>query len=119
MTLLEYHGTRRINTTPLTALLVINAGFVLAMLFAWTMISFFVAEPISWATWTPLSHASRPDLFDYPFVVVWALPTAGVILSWFAKSVQRYKLALTLALAPVLFLSMIFIYFYFVPTEFH
>ena len=114
-----YTGSRRFNKKPLLFLMMLNACFAVSVLFAWTLISVFVAEPVAWATWAPIARGARPELFGYPFILLWGLPIAGVFLSWVAKNFHNCKLAYFSSMAPLLFLSTIFLYFYFVPVQYH
>lgn len=119
MTLSIYSGTRRFNTKPLIALMIVSACFSAAVLFAWTMISVLVAEPISWATWAPLSVGSQPGLIEYPFVLLWALPLTGIFFAWIAKNLHKKNLAYFAVTTPMLILAMVFTYYYVVPQQFH
>lgn len=56
----------------------VNLAFAALNVFMWSIVALVLADPISWATWSPLgSVGSRPDLFEYPFVLLWAMPLAG------------------------------------------
>ena len=97
----------------------LNACFAGSVLFAWTIIAVLVADPVSWATWAPITRGTRPDLFGYPFVLLWGLPVTGIFLSWIAKNFHNRKLAYFSVLMPLMVLSLIFVYFYFVPLQYH
>lgn len=119
MALSLYSNKRHFDTRPITALMVINAIFASTVLTAWTVIAVFVAEPISWATWAPLSPGSQPDLFDYPFVLLWGLPLSGIFVSWVANKFYSRTIAYLGSLSPILVLSLVICYFYFVPVQYH
>ena len=119
MTLSIYSGRRRFNARPLLCLMAVSACFSASVLFAWTIISVFVAEPISWATWAPLRIGSQPGLLDYPFILLWGLPLAGVFFAWIAKNVYQPKWAYFAVTTPMLILAMVFAYFYLVPLQYH
>lgn len=64
----------------------LNLGFSLACLLFWSPVSAIVAAPMSWATWSHLaSSASRPDLFEYPFVLLWLMPAAGTAAAFIGR----------------------------------
>ena len=62
----------------LSTMACINLMFAALNVFMWSVVALVLADPISWATWSPLGAVThRPDLFEYPFVLLWALPLAG------------------------------------------
>jgi hypothetical protein len=115
MTLSLYEGRPRRNSRVLSGLLVANATFALSSLSWCTFMSLFVAEPMRWATWHGLG--SRPELLDYPFVLLWLLPVGGVCVAWLADKGDNRRLAYFFALFPLLFLGLLFGWFYLVPVE--
>ncbi len=119
MSSLIYSGSRRFNKRPLAFLMTLNGVFASSVLFSWTLVSVFVAEPVSWATWAPLDSTTTPELFGYPFVLLWGLPLSGVFLAWVAKNFHNAKLAYLSVIVPILVLSSIFCYYYFVPLQYH
>ncbi|MEL6372810.1 MAG: hypothetical protein AAFR04_02455 [Pseudomonadota bacterium] len=119
MTLSLYEGRKRRDDRPLLVLIIANCIFAGLVLFAWTAIALFVAEPISWATWAPLSSGSRPELFEYPFVMLWLMPLGGATAAWMTKSIQGVRWAYLSAIVPILLLSITFGYYYMVPQQFH
>ena len=61
------------------ALMGVNALFAGLILFAWTYVAFFVAEPLAWATWMPISRGyGLTGVMEYPFVMLWLFPLAGI-----------------------------------------
>jgi hypothetical protein len=105
------------DTRVLLALLIVNATFAAATVFWWTVLSVFVAEPIEWATWQGIS--SRPDLTDYPFVLLWLLPTAGVVAAWMAWRANNVRLACRMAMFPIVLLGLIIAWYYLTPPDWH
>lgn len=101
----------------LLILFIVNATFAVASVFFWTLLSLFVAEPIQWATWSGI--APRPDLMDYPFILLWALPAGGIVCAWLVKNSGRSRMACWLAFLPIVLLGLIFGWYYLVPTEWH
>ena len=56
----------------------INLAFAAANVFLWSFVAVVVADPIAWATWSSFGSVSRrPDLLEYPFVMLWGLPLLG------------------------------------------
>lgn len=97
----------------LLILSVVNATFAGTSVFLWTFLSLFVAEPIQWATWRGIS--SRPDLIEYPFILLWMLPAAGIVAGWIAKRAGQMRIACWLAFFPIILLGLIFGWFYMAP----
>lgn len=121
MPLLSYYDVTAQRKDPagdnrvLLVLFVVNATFAATTLFWWTFMSLFVAAPIQWATWRGVG--ARPDLFDYPFIVLWLLPAAGVACGWIARRAGYGRIACWLAFFPVVLLGLVFGWFYLTPTE--
>lgn len=103
----------------LRTLQLLNLGFATAVVSAWTYLSYFLADPIGWATWMPLSRSGNPHLFDYPFVVLWGLPVGGVLVSYCARRLTMHRLIATALLLPILTLGVIIGWFYLAPLEWH
>jgi len=103
MTLSLYEGNRYHDGRVVMTLIVVNATFAAASLFWWTMLSLFVAEPIRWATWHGVSP--NPDLFEYPFTLLWLMPLACAVAAWVARSVHQQKAAFYLAAFPPVLLG--------------
>ena len=56
----------------------INLAFAAANIFLWSFVAVVVADPIAWATWSSFGSVNRrPDLFEYPFIMLWGLPLLG------------------------------------------
>ncbi len=97
-------------------LMVANGLFALVALFSWTFVSYIVAAPISWATWSPLTNGVTPPFYEYPFILLWGMPAVGIGCAWLADKSGNLKLAKGIALMPVLVLSIIFGWYYIMPT---
>lgn len=113
MTVSLYEGRRRTDPRPLIALFIANGLFAAVSIVWWTAISFIVAEPLRWATWQAIGPS--PELFDYPFVLLWLLPLGGVGAAWLALRLERRALAYFLALYPMLFIAAVVGWFYLAP----
>lgn len=103
------------NSKLLVGLMLVNGAFACVAIFWWTLISFFIAEPIKWATWTGIS--ARPELLEYPFSMLWMLPAAGICGAWLAKKAGRPRLAIRLAFFPILFIGLVLGWFYLTPPH--
>lgn len=95
-------GERKGKFLPL--LILCNLAFAGTTVFAWAIVALFVAEPISWATWSSLGTHSRPGLFEYPFVLLWMLPIIGASIAWLS---DRFKLKRLSRLSAIFPLSLI------------
>jgi hypothetical protein len=104
---------------PLTFLMLTNAVIALTVLFAWTAVSLYIVEPIAWATWMPVRRGtSFEELFEYPFVLLWLLPAAGIGGAWLSLRTGRRGAAFLCAIAPIAFLGLIFGWFYLAPPTY-
>ncbi len=104
---------------PLTFLMLTNAVIGLTVLFAWTAVSLYIVEPIAWATWMPVQRGtSFEDLFEYPFVMLWLMPAAGIVGAWLSLRMGRRGAALMCAIMPIAVLALIFGWFYLAPPTY-
>jgi hypothetical protein len=72
-----WRGSRRVATF-LSAMSLLNIMFAAANVFLWSVLAMVMADPIAWATWHSLGSVNRrPDLFEYPFILLWGLPLLG------------------------------------------
>ena len=101
------------------ALQALNVAFAAAIVSAWTYLSYFLADPIGWATWAPLSRHGNPGLLDYPFMVLWGMPLAGVAIAYCARRLMMHGLITTALILPILTLGIIIGWYYLAPTEWH
>ncbi len=103
----------------MTLLMLVNAVIAMTVLFAWTAISLYIVEPIAWATWMPVRRGtSLEELFEYPFMLLWLMPLAGVAGAWLALKSGRRTFALTCLALPVALLALIFGWYYGAPPDF-
>ncbi len=101
----------------LTVLVIINGLFVSGVFLWWHWMSGLMSGPVRWATWQAMGP--RPTVFDYPFLLLWALPLTGVLGSWFARKFGNMRMACGLAFFPVFYLSMIVGWYYYAPLAWH
>lgn len=81
----------------------LNLLFAAANIFFWSALALVIADPIGWATWSTLgSVSSRPDLFEYPFVMLWGLPLLGSGVAAINNFLGLKQLARVAALSPLL-----------------
>lgn len=74
---MAWQGNRR-SRIFLSAMSAFNVVFAAANVFYWSSLAMILADPIAWATWSSLGSIShRPELGDYPFVLLWTLPLLG------------------------------------------
>ena len=102
----------------LAMLMVLNATFAMTVIFGWTLVSLFIAEPVHWATWQTVSPGSTfLELFYYPFSLLWLMPACGIMGAWLGHKSKNYALAFAFALLPLLVMGLIFGWFYFAPED--
>jgi hypothetical protein len=115
MSLSLYEGKRRQDPALLITLQVANLLFATCTVFMWALMSLLLAEPVRWAT--EYGIGSRPELFEYPFLLLWAMPVAGSCSAWVAQRAEKFKLAYFLAFYPLLFLSLVVGWYYLAPVQ--
>ena len=120
--LITYSADGKPATTPhghiLAALIIVDAAFALTVIFGWTFVSFFISEPVHWATWQAVGPGSTfLELFSYPFAMLWLMPATGILGAWAAHKSKRFSVAYTFALLPIVFLGLIFGWYYFTPAD--
>ncbi len=103
MDLVNYEGRRYERNIGLKIMTAVNVLFAGICLFAWRVVGAFLADPMSAATWSPLNRFTRPELLNYPYILLWGLPAAGIGIAWIAntfglKSLARFAIVLPLLL---------------------
>jgi len=116
MSLSLYEGKRR-DPMPLKVLVSANVVFGLCSVLFWEPVSLVIAEPILWATGQGIG--TRPELFDYPFVLIWLLPIACACIAWIASKAEWMKLAYFVAFYPMLYLGLVVGWYYLTPAQWH
>jgi hypothetical protein len=101
----------------LLGLVMIDGVFAMLALLWWHLMSVFLAEPMRWATWAAVPP--KPAMLDYPFLLLWLLPSAGICAAWFAKKARHERLACWFAVFPILYLGILVAWFYLTPLEWH
>jgi hypothetical protein len=117
MSLSYYEGRRPPKTQILRLLAAFNVAFVVSILGGWALVSYMLANPLSWATWATLPTGRAPDYFEYPFVVLWVVPVVGLFLAWIAHSSRKTRLAIGILLVPALFLAVTLGWFHLAPAD--
>ena len=108
----------RPQSRKLLALMIANALFASVMLFAWTVVSLFVAEPMAWATWMPISRGSSfEDVVRYPFVLLWLMPAGGIAGAWFATKAGKWALGYACVALPMVIMGLVFGWYYLTPPD--
>lgn len=103
----------------MTFLMLANAVVAMTVLFAWTAVSLYIVEPIAWATWMPVRRGTTfEDLFEYPFVMLWFMPAAGIFGAWLALKIGRRALAISCVTLPLGLLGLIFGWYYLAPAAY-
>lgn len=120
---ISYYGDESRASIPasgtMTFLMLANAVIAMTVLFAWTAISLYIVEPIAWATWVPVRRGTTfEDLFEYPFVMLWCMPAAGIAGAWLALKFGRRALAIGCVTLPLGLLGLIFGWYYLAPPAY-
>ncbi|HEX7075032.1 MAG TPA: hypothetical protein VF226_13405 [Hyphomicrobiaceae bacterium] len=114
---LSLYESKRRDPKPLVALMAANLLFAASSIFLWTLMSLFIAEPVRWATARGIG--SRPELLEYPFILLWLLPVAGACAAWVALKAERLRLAYLLAVKPLLYFGVVAGWYYLAPAQWH
>lgn len=115
MTLSLYEGRKYQRTGLLRVIMTLNVVFGVACIFWWPTLSRYLADAMRWATWRGIEQA--PNLFDYPFVLLWLLPISGIGAAWFVERSGKAQTACIVATLPILLLGMIFGWYHLAPPE--
>ena len=115
MTLSLYEGRKFQRTGLLRVIMVANVAFGVACMFWWPSLSRYLADAMRWATWRGIEQA--PNLFDYPFVLLWLLPVAGICFAWLLERSGKVPLASVVASLPMLLLGLVFSWYHMTPPH--
>jgi hypothetical protein len=112
-----YQGKLRQDDRLIRFLTMANALVAVSVLSAWTVVSIFLAEPVTWATHAPLSVGSRPDFTDYPFVLLWLGPVTGMAVSWLADKAGMRSITYAALWIPLCLLVIVLLWFNLAPMH--
>ncbi len=115
MALSIYEGPKRQGNWSFV-LMGINLMFAGGCLFVWSLMSFVVADAMTWATWSFVSH-SKPEFFDYPFLLLWALPIGGNCLAWALRKAEKDRMAIAVTIFPMFLLSAVVLWYHLAPPD--
>ena len=117
MTVTLYETARQHNRPLLRMLMLTNIAFAALVLGAWTVTAMVVSDPISWATWRNIGGArSWDEIIQYPYLMLWSLPLCAVLAAWVAVQAKKWRLALGIAVTPILFLGLTIALYYILPN---
>lgn len=112
---LIYDGSRSHRFRSSAMLLVsVNILFALACTLAWQIMQTFVGAPLVWAADHVLG--SRPDLFDYPFIMLWGTPAVFGSAAWLLLRIGEARASYYLALFPIVYIGAIIAVYYMAPA---
>jgi len=90
------------------------------ILFAWTYVALFVAEPLSWAVWRPVQRGyGLTGVLEYPFIMFWLLPLVGIFGAWVSLKSGNKTIAYAFVAVPLAMLMLVMGWFYLAPTDWH
>jgi hypothetical protein len=115
MQLSIYEGNRYHSTWLIHALMLVNAGFAAITMFWWSGLAGVLTEPVNWAA--NYNIPSRPELFDYPYSLIWGLPIAGCALGWILHRLYNGRFARTVLILPLSYIFIIFVVYHAIPVE--
>ncbi len=102
---LLYEGRGRQSNWPFI-LIGVNLVFVGLCTFGWSLASILVADALSWATWSQVGR-SMPEFYEYPFMLLWALPLGGSCAAWMCHKVRMERVSFACAFLPISLFSTI------------
>lgn len=111
--MIDYASKRPAPARLQRTLFLANTVFAVLILFGWTLVAFVVAEPISWATWVTIGPGAKPEIFTYPYNLLWLLPLAAVGLAWLLVKAGLGRAAVSILLVPVVFHGVTFLSYLF------
>ena len=110
----QYHTAAADQTARrISAVMLLNVLFSGLILFWWSEIELVLGAPLRWATWSTVT--ARPELLEYPFVLVWGLPLLGVAAAWLLRVAGSLRPAMWVALFPLAYIGTLVACFYVVP----
>ncbi len=115
MALSLYEGSKRPSNWPFV-FMAVNLLFAGGCMFWWSLMAVLVADAMSWATWVHINRTAS-DFYQYPFVLLWALPIAGSCFAWLAQKAKNDKLATGLSAFPIVLLGIIVAWYNLAPFE--
>ena len=86
--MLAYHDKPTGSWTPVKILCVANLAVASLALFCWPLVAPYIAQPVGSAAESGLSVTVRPNLWNYPYLLVWAFPLIG---AWLSYVLQKAK----------------------------
>ena len=90
----------------------INVLFAVTVVFAWSLVGTWLADPISAAAESSVTTFSRPDLLEYPYLVLWMLPIAGSLTAWLADRMGLTMFAKVAVSYPLLLMGLSYVWFH-------
>ncbi len=115
MTLSLYEGRRQRGATPLVVIQTVNLLFAAGCVFLWAALSLLIEDPMRWAT--SYGIGARPELFDYPFVLLWLMPVGGACAAWVAQQANRMTAAYVVACYPLAYIGLVVGWYYLAPPN--
>ena len=97
-----YDGRHRRPQPLLWFLLTANVGFALVVLGSWSWIGPLIADPASVTIGDGIGADATPRAFDYPFVILWAIPAGAAAVALLLLNVNRTGMAKAVAAYPIL-----------------
>ena len=114
------HGKTVAGQMPmrLATMMAINGIMAAIVLFSWTLVAYLAKAPLEWATWNSIYRGpGLQGLLEYPFMVLWLWPLAGIAGSWLAYKSGRKPLAYSFSALPIVMMCLIFGMYYLAPPD--
>lgn len=91
----------------LYAIFAVNLLIAGLALFGWRLIHPVIAEPLRWGT--GIFVAANAEPLEYPINMLWAVPIVTIAAAWILRIDGKRARAVTLASAPLIFLTILVI----------
>ena len=88
-----YEGRRYQPATFFKLMIAVNLLFAAVVLIAWPMIGNWLADPMAAASGGSLGPDGRPEVDDYPFLLLWLIPALAVFVGWLGWKAGMTSLA--------------------------
>ena len=95
--------------------MILNAFIAVGMVFYWSGLSIWLAEPLKWATRDGVGFT--PGLFEYPYFMLWSVPVLCVVASWLAIKAKRPGIARIVGSYPTMMLALMVGWYNLAPSH--
>lgn len=115
MSLSYYQTGRKPRTRLAMGWMYLNAVIAAGMVFYWSGLAGYVAEPLKWAT--QVGVTPQPGMLDYPYITVWLTPLMCMAGGWMALRANQVSIARIVGGYPTMMLVLMLGWYNLVPSH--